>query len=245
MSDEKRFQKTFTRRKKVAEQDASAEEEVLLAPSSSAESQGEGGDGDREVAREPIANGGGCSSRVSKSETKQIKGGGGGGNVAKKPQPKQKRKEEEEQSQHQKQKKQRKEELKMKPKQKNDGKKQVGKDGKKELKKKKKEEDKEEEASAGCRFPVSRVDRIIRSEGSDYRITHEAVFLINKASEKFLEIFCGDSYKCAAHDRKSYVSYKHLSTAVTKDLRFDFLSDYVPEKVKADKALAEQKPVEK
>ena len=58
----------------------------------------------------------------------------------------------------------------------------VEKKKKKKRKKKEEEEEEEDEEGADCRFPMRRVDRIIRSGGSDYRLTHEAVFLINKAT---------------------------------------------------------------
>ncbi|KAL9254438.1 DNA polymerase II subunit B3-1-like protein [Drosera capensis] len=100
-----------------------------------------------------------------------------------------------------------------------------------------------EGAVATSGFPVSRVDRIVRSEGaaSEFRITSEAVFLIKNATEKFLEAFSADSYASAIRDRKKSLGYKHLSTVVSKEKRFDFLSDFVPEKVKAEKALSEMK----
>ncbi|GAB2242772.1 hypothetical protein Droror1_Dr00019547 [Drosera rotundifolia] len=100
----------------------------------------------------------------------------------------------------------------------------------------------EGEGAAASGFPVSRVDRIVRSEGSsEYRITSEAVFLIKNATEKFLEAFSADSYASAIRDRKKSLGYKHLTTVVSKEKRFDFLSDFVPEKVKAEKALSEMK----
>ncbi|KAL9254440.1 DNA polymerase II subunit B3-1-like protein [Drosera capensis] len=90
-----------------------------------------------------------------------------------------------------------------------------------------------EGAVATSGFPVSRVDRIVRSEGaaSEFRITSEAVFLIKNATEKFLEAFSADSYSSAIRD----------PTVVSKEKRFEFLSDFVPEKVKAEKALSEMK----
>ncbi|CAK9166327.1 unnamed protein product [Ilex paraguariensis] len=108
-------------------------------------------------------------------------------------------------------------------------------------KKKEKNSKKEEENSSSSLYniPMNRVSRIIKSEYSNIRITHEAVFLINKASEKFLELFCKEGYACSFLDHKRHVSYKHLSSVVSKRRRFDFLSDFVPEKVKAEDALAE------
>lgn len=105
-------------------------------------------------------------------------------------------------------------------------------------------EGKEDEESFECTFATNRIVRIIKSEGADYRLSAEAVFLINKATEKFIELFAEDAYDCAVQERKSFIAYKHLSTAVSQEKRFDFLSDFVPEKVTAEKALAERKPAE-
>ncbi|CAL5357043.1 unnamed protein product [Camellia sinensis] len=88
-------------------------------------------------------------------------------------------------------------------------------------------------------FPMNRISRIVKSEDPDIRISQEAVFLINKASEKFLEVFCKDAYACAFLDHKSQVWYKHLSSVVSKRRRFDFLADFVPEKVKAEDTSAD------
>lgn len=96
------------------------------------------------------------------------------------------------------------------------------------------------ERSSYC-FPMHRIDRIVRSQASpNHRVTHEAVFLINKASEKFLELFCEDAYACSLGERRNYLGYNHLSSVVSKRRRLDFLSDFVPEKIKAADALAER-----
>ncbi|KAH9625118.1 hypothetical protein KSS87_005824 [Heliosperma pusillum] len=111
-------------------------------------------------------------------------------------------------------------------------------------KKEKKSDDKDEVEGLECAFPTARITRIIKSDGFDCKITGEAVFLINKATEKFIELLSEDAYACAVEDRKSFVAYKHLSSVVSKGKLFDFLSDFVPEKVTAEKALAERNPTE-
>ncbi|KAF8039811.1 hypothetical protein BT93_B2120 [Corymbia citriodora subsp. variegata] len=96
-----------------------------------------------------------------------------------------------------------------------------------------------------CIFPMNRIRTIAKSEESDLRINHEAYFVINKASEKFIEQLCEDAYAVtAARDRKRSFKYQHLSSLVCKWKRYDFLSDFVPEKMKAEDALAERKPEE-
>ncbi|KAK4779499.1 hypothetical protein SAY87_015605 [Trapa incisa] len=107
---------------------------------------------------------------------------------------------------------------------------------------KKEEEEEGEDESKLNAIPMSRVQRIVKSEGSDLRINQEAYFLINKATEKFIEQFCEDAFtSAAARDRKRFLKYSHLSSVVSKERRYDFLLDFVPEKVKAEDALKEIK----
>ncbi|XP_073145743.1 uncharacterized protein [Henckelia pumila] len=95
------------------------------------------------------------------------------------------------------------------------------------------------------KFPMNRVSRIIRSEIPNVRLSQEAVYVINRASEKFLELFSREAYACAFLDRKSYIAYDHLSSVVSKRERFDFVSDFIPERVKAEDALAQISESEK
>ncbi|XP_010264713.1 PREDICTED: uncharacterized protein LOC104602644 [Nelumbo nucifera] len=97
--------------------------------------------------------------------------------------------------------------------------------------------------AGSCRFPMNRIKRIVRNEG-DFRTTQESIFLFNKATELFLELFCEDAYACSVQDRKKSVGYKHLSSVVSKRKRYDFLSDFVPEKVRAEDALKERRLAE-
>ncbi|KAL6575832.1 hypothetical protein OROHE_000813 [Orobanche hederae] len=102
------------------------------------------------------------------------------------------------------------------------------------------ESDVEEKSdNARYRFPMNRVSRIIKSSNPDVKISQEAVFLINRASEKFLEVFSSEAYACSFLEGKTFTAYNHLSSVVAKQKQFNFLSDFVPEKVKAEDALAE------
>ncbi|GLT46307.1 hypothetical protein SLA2020_200700 [Shorea laevis] len=103
-----------------------------------------------------------------------------------------------------------------------------------------KDEEQKEEAKM-YRFPMNRIKTMIKSGDCEKGITQDAIFLVNKATEKFLEQFCDDSYWLAVKDRKKSLAYKHLSSVVSKRKRFDFLCDFVPEKVKAGDALKEMK----
>ncbi|KAI3676946.1 hypothetical protein L1987_86562 [Smallanthus sonchifolius] len=113
---------------------------------------------------------------------------------------------------------------------------------KKNEKTKKMKEEKDE--SLLYQIPMSRLSRIIRSEDPNVRITQEAVYVINKASEKFLQEFTTEAYASTFLEHKKYIDYKHLSSVVSKRRRFDFLSDFVPEKVKAEDALVESQAFE-
>ncbi|KAJ0963780.1 hypothetical protein J5N97_028902 [Dioscorea zingiberensis] len=95
-------------------------------------------------------------------------------------------------------------------------------------------------AVATCSFPMSRVWRLVRGEGShgpaiDTRTTHDAVFLINKAAEMFLEQLTQDAYANAKRNKS--ITYKNLSSTVYKKKKYEFLSDFVPEKVRVEDAL--------
>ncbi|KAJ7980979.1 DNA polymerase epsilon subunit C-like [Quillaja saponaria] len=97
---------------------------------------------------------------------------------------------------------------------------------KKGKRKQEEEEHENEEDVKMQRFPMNRIKTIIRAEHYDSRISHEAIFSINIATEKFLEQFTQDAYACCAQDRKKSLAYKHLY--------------FVPEKLKAEDALKER-----
>ncbi|KAL8259914.1 hypothetical protein R6Q59_027867 [Mikania micrantha] len=118
------------------------------------------------------------------------------------------------------------------------------KEGKLQKKKQMKEDIEEKDDSLLYQIPMSRVSRIIKSEDPSLRITQEAVYIMNKASEKFLQVLTTEAYASAFLDHKKHIDYKHLSSVVGKRRRFDFLSDFVPEKVKAEDALMELQAVE-
>ncbi|GLT81832.1 hypothetical protein SLE2022_002620 [Rubroshorea leprosula] len=99
------------------------------------------------------------------------------------------------------------------------------------------EDEEQKEEAKMYRFSMNRIKTMIKSGDCEKGITQDAIFLVNKATEKFLEQFCDDSYWFAAKDRKKSLAYKHLSSVVSKWKRLDFLSDFVPEKVKAGDAL--------
>ncbi|KAF8077136.1 hypothetical protein N665_1060s0014 [Sinapis alba] len=89
------------------------------------------------------------------------------------------------------------------------------------------------------RFPMNRIRRIMRSDNSAPQIMQDAVFLVNKATELFIERFSEEAYESSVQDKKKFIHYKHLSSVVSNDERYEFLADCVPEKLKAEVALQE------
>ncbi|CAH8386646.1 unnamed protein product [Eruca vesicaria subsp. sativa] len=89
------------------------------------------------------------------------------------------------------------------------------------------------------RFPMNRIRRIMRSDNSAPQIMQDAVFLVNKATELFIEKFSEEAYGSSVKDKKKFIHYKHLSSVVSNEERYEFLADCVPEKLKAEVALEE------
>ncbi|KAF5727445.1 putative Nuclear factor Y [Tripterygium wilfordii] len=120
----------------------------------------------------------------------------------------------------------------------------------KKSEKKRKREEKDEEFENGkedsklCRFPMNRIKRVVSDENPALNIKQDALFLVNKATEKFLEQFCEEGYEFSVRDCRKYLDYKQLVSVVSQDKRFDFLLDFVPKKVRAEDALAERKLTE-
>ncbi|KAF3335156.1 histone H1.3 [Carex littledalei] len=100
--------------------------------------------------------------------------------------------------------------------------------------------DDEIEAGGACQFPMSRLRRLVRTDDPTTRTTLDSIFLINKASEMFLEKLAQDSFINMIKERKKSLQYNHVSSSVQDKKRYEFLSDFVPEKVKAANALEER-----
>jgi DNA polymerase epsilon subunit 4/chromatin accessibility complex protein 1 len=104
---------------------------------------------------------------------------------------------------------------------------------------KNREEDDGGAEDAKIKFPMNRIRRIMRSDNSAPQIMQDAVFLVNKATEMFIERFSEEAYDSSVKDKKKFIHYKHLSSVVSNDQRYEFLADSVPEKLKAEAALEE------
>ncbi|KAI9077086.1 hypothetical protein K1719_040908 [Acacia pycnantha] len=95
----------------------------------------------------------------------------------------------------------------------------------------------EKENAKTNELPMSRIKRIMKAEDPELRVSEEAIFVISKATVKFLKQFTRESHACSVQDRKKFLGYQRLSDVVSKQRRYDFLLDYVPEKLKAEDAL--------
>ncbi|KAE9620550.1 hypothetical protein Lal_00019604 [Lupinus albus] len=112
--------------------------------------------------------------------------------------------------------------------------------GTKPKRKREEHEHDEEDVSKTHAFPINRIRTVIKGEDPNSRVSHEAIIAINKATEKFLEQLTLDAYTRCVQERKKSLSYMHLAHVVSKERRYDFLSDFVPGKVKAEDALKER-----
>ncbi|GBG62379.1 hypothetical protein CBR_g30333 [Chara braunii] len=96
--------------------------------------------------------------------------------------------------------------------------------------------------SAVSSLPLSRVKRLIKSEGGVQLVTAEANILITKATELFLESFVERAYERMLEDTRYSLQYNDVAHAVAGDHRLDFLSDIIPQKVLVSKLLPSLQP---
>ncbi|CAK9214218.1 unnamed protein product [Sphagnum jensenii] len=80
-------------------------------------------------------------------------------------------------------------------------------------------------------FPISRVRKLVKSDGDIQWVGVEAGFLIAKAAELFLEKFVEDAFDRMQESHRNSITYSDLSSHVVSTERLEFLSDFVPEKV--------------
>lgn len=86
-------------------------------------------------------------------------------------------------------------------------------------------------------FPISRVRRLVKSEGDIQWVGVEAGFLIAKATEIFLEKLVEDAFERMQGNGQASILYPHLSSHVASSERLEFLSDIVPVRIPAAAAL--------
>ncbi|GLJ52318.1 hypothetical protein SUGI_1112800 [Cryptomeria japonica] len=62
--------------------------------------------------------------------------------------------------------------------------------------------------------------------------------------EKFLEQFLEDSLEYVPEENKTILGYKQLSLVVANQKRYEFLADFVPQKIRAAEALSQKASAE-
>ncbi|XP_068646885.1 DNA polymerase II subunit B3-1-like [Aristolochia californica] len=99
------------------------------------------------------------------------------------------------------------------------------------------------EESLDC-FSMPRVRRLMKTQ-ADLRSNRESLFLISAATATFLQQLVQDAYDEEPRPcKKSGLSYNNLSSVVSKQKRYEFLSDFVPKRLKAKDALSERAVLE-
>jgi len=87
--------------------------------------------------------------------------------------------------------------------------------------------------SSATQLPIARVRRIMKSDKDVKIISADALFLVTKSTEMFLEYLVKEAYKKTTHDSRKILSYKDLATTVKDVDSLEFLDDIIPEKVTA------------
>ncbi|KAL2645196.1 hypothetical protein R1flu_012783 [Riccia fluitans] len=94
-------------------------------------------------------------------------------------------------------------------------------------------------------FPISRVRRLVKSEGDMLWVGVEAGFLVAKAAELFLEKYVEELFEKLTEDGRTILHYEDMVELVSSTERMDFLADIIPEMVPASTALSEKSDYER
>lgn len=92
-------------------------------------------------------------------------------------------------------------------------------------------------SSSQALIPMTRVRTIMKSSPEITNISQDTLYIVCKATELFIQTFAKEAYKNS--NKSTELDYKKLADLVTKDDKFQFLSEIVPFKVKAKEALKE------
>ncbi|KAF2075805.1 hypothetical protein CYY_002888 [Polysphondylium violaceum] len=85
--------------------------------------------------------------------------------------------------------------------------------------------------SSATQLPIARVRRIMKSDKDVKIISADALFLVTKSTEMFLDYLVKEAYKKTTGDSRKILSYKDLAAAVGDIDSLEFLDDIIPEKV--------------
>ncbi|KAJ1502945.1 hypothetical protein HMI54_014832 [Coelomomyces lativittatus] len=77
-------------------------------------------------------------------------------------------------------------------------------------------------------FPLSRIRNLIKEDEDIKHITNDAVFIVSKAAELFLQKFSWTVYEVANSDKRKIIQYKDLVYAIDTVDEYFFLEDIVP-----------------
>ncbi|KAN0026238.1 hypothetical protein ACTFIV_007222 [Dictyostelium citrinum] len=78
-------------------------------------------------------------------------------------------------------------------------------------------------------LPVARIKRIMRSDKDVKTISSDAVMLVAKSTEMFLDYLVKEAYKTSG--KKKTLQYKDLASTIKGVDNLEFLSEIIPEKV--------------
>ncbi|KAJ4460530.1 putative DNA polymerase epsilon subunit 4 [Paratrimastix pyriformis] len=102
------------------------------------------------------------------------------------------------------------------------------------------------ERPLGLRIPLARVKKIMKQDPDLKMVKEEAVLLVAKATERFIEFLAREAVNSMNADKRKSILYKDLANVVlVHQDTLEFLQDVIPEKVtvkKVKEALAKKKP---
>ena len=73
------------------------------------------------------------------------------------------------------------------------------------------------------RFPQGRIKQIMKLDSDLNMVNAEAIFLVNKAVEEFIQCLAVESYHHTAHSKKKTITKEHVITAIESNDELAFL----------------------
>lgn len=87
-------------------------------------------------------------------------------------------------------------------------------------------------------LPMSRVAKIMQSAAGVSHVNHDVIALTTKATELFLMDLARRAYDLRqGQERSSTLEYEDICELIHQDVRYDFLRDTTPPKIKFSEAL--------
>lgn len=87
-------------------------------------------------------------------------------------------------------------------------------------------------------LPMSRVAKIMQSAAGVSQVNHDVIALTTKATELFLMDLARRAYDLREGDERSNtLEYEDICELIHRDVRYDFLRDTTPPKIKFSEAL--------